>query len=875
MPMHHSMSNVDAVRMLADEHHLEFVDLERFNLDASASSVIPVAVARKHHVVPIGRKFGAPVVATANPADVVAMDDLRAVIGREFVAVVASGEQIDSFLVRIYGEPGIGADKRKSAIGSKPSSPAVAASAANGTATKSKGPAIQPAPAAPSPEPTSSTAPATETTSQAAPPAAPAMAPLPPLAPPAPSSTPAAPPDAGPGLLSTPTSAVPIPSPPPHAPAAPEPGALGRPEDVLAAALEAIDTTLGTSRVPEVPVGGDVAEHEAQVADEFDVPAEAPVEKVADVVAAADLVDEVVGEYEQQTETVATEEVAEGLAGFPPLARVLVEGERVSLEEMEDVLEERGRSGQAIARILTLRGLVTEADLMWGMAQEMGLEFVDLEITSVDFAAAYHLPEATARHHNVLVISLRDGVPVVAASNPTDVFAMDDLRTIIGRNFFTVVATRSQISTYIDKAYHQGGDASEVATAAASDFEDLGDEGLGNIQAVVDDAPIVRYVNLLVLQALNERASDIHVEPTGENLRIRYRIDGVLHDISTAPRAIASAVTTRLKVMADLNIAEHRLPQDGRLSLSVGNRPIDLRMATLPTIYGEKVVMRVLDKSNVVLGFEDLGFDPDLMPIYEELFSRPYGTILVTGPTGSGKTTTLYATLAALNNPEKNIITVEDPVELRIKGITQVQLNVKAGLTFAAALRSILRSDPDIVLVGEIRDRETALISIEAALTGHMVLATLHTNNSASTPMRLVEMGIEPYLVTSAITGALAQRLARRLCVHCKEPFEATEADIVAAGWKPEEVYRDATVATLHRAVGCPACSNTGYRGRKALLELLVVTEDVERLIIEGGTADDIHKLAVEQGMVTLRRSGVRKALEGETTLEEVLRVVA
>jgi len=349
----------------------------------------------------------------------------------------------------------------------------------------------------------------------------------------------------------------------------------------------------------------------------------------------------------------------------------------------------------------------------------------------------------------------------------------------------------------------------------------------------------------------------------------------VLHDISTAPRAIASAVTTRLKVMADINIAEHRLPQDGRISLTVGNRPIDLRMATLPTIYGEKVVMRVLDKSNVVLGFEDLGFDPDLLEIYEKIYHRPYGTILVTGPTGSGKTTTLYATLAALNNPEKNIITVEDPVELRIKGINQVQLNVKAGLTFASALRSILRSDPDIVLVGEIRDRETAMISVEAALTGHLVLATLHTNDSASTPMRLVEMGLEPYLVTSAVTGALAQRLARRLCTHCREPFDATEADIVAAGWRPDEVYADADKPTLFRAVGCSACSNTGYRGRKALLELLVVTEDVERLIIEGGTADDIHKLAVEQGMVTLRRSGIRKALEGETTLEEVLRVVA
>jgi type IV pilus assembly protein PilB len=307
----------------------------------------------------------------------------------------------------------------------------------------------------------------------------------------------------------------------------------------------------------------------------------------------------------------------------------------------------------------------------------------------------------------------------------------------------------------------------------------------------------------------------------------------------------------------------------------VGSRQIDLRIATLPTIYGEKVVMRVLDKSNVVLGFEDLGFDLDLLERYRQVYTKPYGTILVTGPTGSGKTTTLYATLAALNDPERNIITVEDPVELRIKGINQVQLNVKAGLTFASALRSILRADPDILLVGEIRDKETALISVEAALTGHLVLATLHTNSAAATPMRLVEMGLEPYLVTSALSAAVAQRLSRRLCVHCREPYEATEAEIVAAGWSAEEVFAHDAHPVLYRAAGCAACSKTGYRGRKALLELLVVTEEVERLIIEGGTADDIHKLAVEQGMVTLRQSGLRKALEGETTLEEVLRVVA
>ena len=453
---------------------------------------------------------------------------------------------------------------------------------------------------------------------------------------------------------------------------------------------------------------------------------------------------------------VDTEEVPEGLAGFPPLARVLVEGERVSLEEMEDVLEEREPLGSGhrphpdAARALSPRPTSCGAwPRRWASSSS----------TSRCRASTSRPPTTSPKPRPGTTTSSSSrsatACPWWRRPTPPTCSPWTTCARSSGATSSRVVATRSQISTYIDKAYHQGGDASEVATAAASDFEDIGDEGLGNIQAVVDDAPIVRYVNLLVLQALNERASDIHVEPTGENLRIRYRIDGVLHDISTAPRAIASAVTTRLKVMADLNIAEHRLPQDGRLSLTVGNRPIDLRMATLPTIYGEKVVMRVLDKTNVVLGFEDLGFDPDLMEIYQELFNRPYGTILVTGPTGSGKTTTLYATLAALNNPEKNIITVEDPVELRIKGISQVQLNVKAGLTFAAALRSILRSDPDIVLVGEIRDRETALISIEAALTGHMVLATLHTNNSASTPMRLVEMGIEPYLVTSAITGAL------------------------------------------------------------------------------------------------------------------------
>jgi type IV pilus assembly protein PilB len=563
------------------------------------------------------------------------------------------------------------------------------------------------------------------------------------------------------------------------------------------------------------------------------------------------------------------------LAGFPPLAKALVASGRVSAEAMTLALEEHNSTGQSIARILANQKLVTEADLMWGMAQEMGLQFVDLDTVGIDVSIAGMIPETTARYHNVIVIAMENGVPVVAASNPADVFAMDDLRTIIGNNFIVVVATVGQIGACINKVFSSG-DAADMAMEASLGMEGSSrDSGVDDIQAATETAPIVRYVNLLILQALNERASDIHIEPTATDLRIRYRIDGVLHDVSTGPKAIAGAVTTRLKVMADMNIAEHRVPQDGRISLKVGAKGIDLRMATLPTIYGEKIVMRVLDKSSVVLGFAELGFDPGMQSAYEALYTKPYGTILVSGPTGSGKSTTLYTTLTALNSPEKNIITVEDPVEVPLQGVNQVQLNVKAGLTFASALRAILRSDPDIVLVGEIRDKETASIAIEAALTGHMVLATLHTNSASATPMRLIEMGIEPFLVTSALSGVVAQRLARRLCLHCKQPFTPTEADIAAAGWTLEEVESAGTMGDLNRSVGCSACAQTGYRGRLALAELMPMTEEIERMIIEGGSVEDIDRLAVRQGMVTLRQAGLSKAIAGETTLEEVLRVVA
>ena len=870
------MAEVDAVPIAA-ENNLQFVDLEKVTLDPGAAAVLPASVARRHAVVPIGRRFGAPVVAMADPNDVMAVDTLRATLGRDFICVQANPEQIQHALDRVYPAT------RRAAVAPEPAEPREATAPIappQGRQSQARPPQgghapARHAPAAHAPHASAAQSPAVP--APAAPAADAAAAPTPQAIVQAVAAQAAAVEAAAAQIASVQAAVV---SAAHLAMAASVPGASEA--ETADSSTPGVSSQPAFSTDPAGAAAAPVAVAQAAEAPPLSMTGESddPLSEALagiDTTVGGDLGDGVFGDVDDIGSAVGGEFADTGsVSNFPPLARVLVEGERVSLTDMQDVLEERDRTGQAIARILTARGLVTEADLMWGMAEEMGLEFVDLEVRNVDFAVVYSLPEATARHHNVLIIgSTPEGVPEVVASNPTDVFAMDDLRTLLGRNFVTLVATRSQINTYIDKAYNQGGDASEVANTASSDFDDV-EEDLGNLQAVVDDAPIVRYVNLLILQALNERASDIHVEPTGENLRIRYRIDGVLHDVSTAPRNIAGAVTTRLKVMADMNIAEHRIPQDGRISLTVGSRQIDLRMATLPTIYGEKVVMRVLDKSNVLLGFEDLGFDADLLQTYSKVYGKPYGTILVTGPTGSGKTTTLYATLSALNAPDRNIITVEDPVELRIKGINQVQLNVKAGLTFASALRSILRADPDILLVGEIRDRETALISVEAALTGHLVLATLHTNDSASTPMRLVEMGLEPYLVTSALTGVLAQRLARRLCVHCKEPYEATEADVVASGWDPKEVFDGSDQPPVfHRAVGCQACSKTGYRGRKALLELLVVTEEVERLIIEGGTADDIHKLAVEQGMVTLRQSGLRKGLEGETTLEEVLRVVA
>jgi len=552
----------------------------------------------------------------------------------------------------------------------------------------------------------------------------------------------------------------------------------------------------------------------------------------------------------------------------------LLRAERLLTQaQLDAAVAEQSRNGKPLGRILIDQGAITETDLVRTLARQVGLEFVDISDYVVDAGVVSLIPESLARRYQALPIGWEEQRLVVAMADPSNVFAVDDIRAITGAEIKSVVATSSQLLETIDRYHRLDSEVDDVAQAAAEEF-DTESHDIAGVRELVEDAPIVKFVNLLITQAVSDRASDIHVEPTERDLRIRFRIDGVLHEVMHSPKSIQSGVISRLKIMAEINIAERRIPQDGRMSLSVAGKPVDLRVATLPTVFGEKVVMRILDKGSALLRLDDLGFLPESHERFATAYRKPYGTILVTGPTGSGKSTTLYATLNILNEPHRNIITVEDPVEYRMAGINQVQINPKAGMTFAAALRSILRSDPDIVLVGEIRDRETAVIAVEAALTGHLVLSTLHTNDAASTPMRLVEMGVEPFLVTSALDCIVAQRLARKLCDRCREAYQPTEAELVGVGW-PVEQLEGGEWPTLHRPIGCSSCGRTGYRGRFAIHEVLLLSEDIERAIIERRSTEDIKKIAVMQGMLTLREDGLRKVAAGQTSIEEIFRVVA
>jgi type IV pilus assembly protein PilB len=551
------------------------------------------------------------------------------------------------------------------------------------------------------------------------------------------------------------------------------------------------------------------------------------------------------------------------------LGDILVEGGLLTPDQLFQASQEQKRLGRALGRVLVDLGMVSEAQLVAALAAQIGMPFVDLGDYPVDGTAVAAFPDQVARRYTALGIGWEDGRIIVAMADPANVIALDDIRSLTGRDVKPVVGTRADILAAINRYHRVDNEIDDLSTTL--DASAAEDDELGKVREAVDDAPIVKFVNLLITQAVQDRASDIHIEPAERELRVRYRIDGVLHEVMHSPKTIASGVVSRLKIMADMNIAERRKPQDGRLSVSVNGKKIDLRVASLPTVWGEKIVMRILDNSTASLNLSDLGFLDASYERYAKSFTKPYGMILVTGPTGSGKSTTLYATLNIVSTPDKNVITVEDPVEYRLAGINQVQVNHKAGLNFASALRSILRSDPDVVLIGEVRDHETAQIAIEASLTGHLVLTTLHTNDAPSAVSRLIEMGIEPFLVGSSLDCVLAQRLARRLCSKCKVSYVPTPAELISSrfGWED-----GMELPTLYRGVGCQNCSKTGYKGRLALHEVMIVSEAVERLAVERAPTEAISRLARSEGMTTLRQDGMAKVGRGDTSLEEILRVV-
>jgi len=534
--------------------------------------------------------------------------------------------------------------------------------------------------------------------------------------------------------------------------------------------------------------------------------------------------------------------------------------------------------------LLALRdeGLVTPSQLVSARAAQIGIPFVELLDHTIDHTVVALVPAALCRRHGVIPISRTGDTITVAMVDPGDVVALDDVRAASRLRVRVVLAERGALEAAIDRFYRADGELDSLTATLAEESASSTGAGAGGARpgpaagsdddTADDDAPIVRFVNLLISQAIQDLASDIHIEPGEHQLRVRYRIDGVLHDMQPAPKAIQAGIISRLKIMADIDIAERRRAQDGRMSVTHGGRKIDLRVATLPTIHGEKVVLRILDNLNTTIGMGELHLLERNLAVYRASYTKPYGMILVTGPTGSGKSTTLYTTLHEVARPEINVMTVEDPVEYQMAGVNQVQVNPKAGLTFASALRSILRSDPDVVLLGEIRDFETAQIAIEASLTGHLVLSTLHTNDAPSAITRLTEMGIEPFLVGSALDCVVAQRLARRLCERCKVPATHTVADLDALG-----IGVDPTrpLPPLFQAVGCPRCSHTGFRGRIALHEVMVVSEEIERLAVQRASSVEIARTARRQGMSTLRQDGWAKATLGLIPVEEILRVVA
>ncbi|MEV4706661.1 ATPase, T2SS/T4P/T4SS family [Actinoplanes sp. NPDC049316] len=549
---------------------------------------------------------------------------------------------------------------------------------------------------------------------------------------------------------------------------------------------------------------------------------------------------------------------------FRPLLDAL---KQMGIEEdvVDAAADEAQRSGRSVRAVLISERIVTEEQLTEAAAYAFGMNTVDLVGYPLDPTALRRIPLSVVLRHRVLGLAINEGELTVGVTDPGDVVALDDVRAATGMTVRPVVVARSEVRRIIERLQREASDLGDLADTSLDD-----QAGMAAQVTSADDAPIVRYVNNLIEQAVQNRASDLHLEPTEDEMRVRYRIDGVLHELDTVPRGVMSALTSRLKIMSGIDITEKRVPQNGRITVMIRDRKVDLRAATLPTVWGEKIVLRVLDTGGIDLDMSKLGFTEHNLTRFAESFSKPHGMVLVTGPTGSGKSTTLYATLGRISKPEINVITVEDPVEFRLHGINQVQVNTKAGLTFAAVLPAILRSDPDVVLIGEIRDGHTAQIAVEASLTGHLVLSTLHTNDAPGAVTRLTEMGIEPFLVGSSLDCVLAQRLARRLCDWCKEAYVPTDEELEAARWPIHDLK---IPEALYRPVGCRDCANTGYRGRIALHEVMPISDEIESLTIRRASSNEIREVALHQGMYDLRSDGLAKAAGGLTSLTEVSRV--
>jgi type IV pilus assembly protein PilB len=552
-----------------------------------------------------------------------------------------------------------------------------------------------------------------------------------------------------------------------------------------------------------------------------------------------------------------------GLARF--LTDVIVELEFADRQRVDNAIEAARQRGGTPEQILLDAGEITQDQLARAIAERHGLDHVDLDIFKVDMAAANLITSTAAKRYEAVPVAFVDeGTVLVAMADPANVLAVDDIQLLTGYEVKPVVASREDVQGAIGRLSRLD---EVVQSTASEELDAAGPAEVVDLRESADDAPVIKLVNQVIAGAVEQGASDIHLSPDGKDMRVRFRIDGVLQDTTTVPRRLVNGVVSRVKIMSDLDIAERRVPQDGRVGLKIDGHHVDLRVVTVPSVHGEAIVIRILDKSNVQLDLEKLGFADHERTRFEKAIRQAYGAVLVTGPTGSGKSTSLYAALSKVNTPEKNIITIEDPVEYQVEGITQVQVNQRAGLTFANGLRSMMRADPDVIMVGEIRDREAAKIAIEAALTGHLVLSTLHTNDAPTAITRLVEMGIEPFLVASAVDCVVAQRLARTLCQHCKKRM------IVPADILRDHGFSARVDIEAYEPVGCSRCGGSGYKGRLGLYEVMMVNEEIRQLAIERAPADRIAEVAMRNGMRRLREDGLEKVKEGRTSIPEVSRV--